>query len=410
MKIAVVTGTFPPLSESFVLNHVTGLIEDGHEVQVFSNGLPGGEVHPDFDSFEIAKRMFQPSIPKLRGRWVRLPASLLCMSPRRSSACLNVFRYGLGAFSLKALYAVEGIVEQHFDIIHCHFGQNGLAMLPVSGLAKIPLVTQFHGNDMRAFGRFGAVMYRRLFRLGDAFVVNSKYTGGCLEAMGCAPEKITEIPAILKGNATPRSCPIFASDAARLLTVARLDEGKGIQHGLRAVQHLAARGYRVHYTIIGNGSYRATLENLARELKVEHLVEFAGWKTQDEVFREYGHSDVFVFPSVLRRTGIAEPQGLVVQEAQLHGLPVVGSRIGGIPQGVNEGKAGLLFEPGNAADLADQVAKLIDDRAFAERIAAAGREYCLANYMKPALIARTVALYRSLAGERKAKGRAVVAR
>jgi len=389
------------MDETFILNHVTGLIEDGHEVAVFSNGLPGGQRHPDFDRFEVAKKMFHPDIPRLWKRWAQMPWMLLRMSPRRSLRCLNPVRYGTGVLSLKALYAVRGILEQRFDLIHCHFGQNGAAMLPLKELARIPMVTSFHGSDVRAFARFSAAAYKALFRLGDAFVVNSRYTGGCLEAMGCAPGKITEIPAMSRGSATPRSCPIFSSDTVRLLTVARLDDAKGIQHGLHAVRRLAARGYRVRYTIIGDGPHRAALESLAKELNIEHLVEFAGWKNQDDVFREYGRNDIFVLPSVPGRWGRAEAQGLVIQEAQLHGLPVVGSRIGGVPQGVDEGKAGLLFEPGNSADLGEQVSRLIDDRVFAERIAAAGQEYCLAHYSKPALIARMVALYRLLVTDRK---------
>ena len=56
MKIAIVTGTFPSLSESFVLNHVTGLLDEGHDVQVFSNGLPRGRLHPDFDRYGLRER------------------------------------------------------------------------------------------------------------------------------------------------------------------------------------------------------------------------------------------------------------------------------------------------------------------------------------------------------------------
>ncbi len=162
MKIAIVTGTFPSLSESFVLNHVTGLLDEGHDVQVFSNGLPRGRLHPDFDRYGLRERM-QNEIPRLAGRWMGLPAMLLRLHARQISACLNPLRHGVGAFSLKALYSVRGLVNQNFDLIHCHFGQNGLAMLSVKDLVGIPLVTSFHGGDLRLFGRFSPAIYHRLF-------------------------------------------------------------------------------------------------------------------------------------------------------------------------------------------------------------------------------------------------------
>ena len=88
---------------------------------------------------------------------------LLRLHARQISACLNPLRHGVGAFSLKALYSVRGLVNQNFDLIHCHFGQNGLAMLSVKDLVGIPLVTSFHGGDLRLFGRFSPAIYHRLF-------------------------------------------------------------------------------------------------------------------------------------------------------------------------------------------------------------------------------------------------------
>jgi colanic acid/amylovoran biosynthesis glycosyltransferase len=396
MKIAIVTGTFPALSESFVLNHVVGLIQAGHEVQVFSNGSSGGKVHPDFGRYHIAQRMSHPDIPRFAKRWARLPA-LLCRSAGQPVfPCLRVLRDGLGVLSLKAPYVIAGLADQHFDLLHCHFGQNGLALVCLRNALRIPLVTSFHGGDLRLFGRFSGRLYRKLFRAGDAFVANSGHTAVTLQRMGCPPEKIVQIPALTKDDFVPRTRPVLSAETARLLSVARLEEMKGIQHCLQAVRQLHSRGYPLRYTVVGDGSYRAELERLARRLEIAQLVDFTGWKDQQEVYQEYARSDIFILPSITGKHGSVEAQGLVIQEAQLHGLPVVASRSGGISEGVAAGAAGLLFQPGDPADLACQISKLLDDRPWARRIGAAGEEHRRTHYSCAVLMDRLLELYRSL--------------
>jgi colanic acid/amylovoran biosynthesis glycosyltransferase len=405
MKIAIVTGLFPLLSESFVLNHVTGLIEDDHDVTIFSNGIPAGKLHPDFGRYNLTARMAQPSIPSLAQRWTRAPGTAWRLGLRQTLACLSPLRNGFGAFSLKGLYTIRDIARGDFDLIHCHFGQNGLAMLGVREMTQTPVVTSFHGGDLRLFGAFGGIIYRQLFRRGDAFVANTRYTGRCLERLGCPHERIACIPTILNDVAEPRQVDILSADPVRLITVARLEAIKGIQYGLHAVRVLLDRGYRVQYTIVGDGRCRAALQRLVRELAIEPQVTFTGWLDHVEVYREYAASDVLILPSI-RATprSVEETQGMVIQEAQLHGLAVVASRVGGVPEGVDGGQVGLLFEPADASDLARQLARLLDDRAFTRRIAAAGRAYCLAHYSKRAVIGRLIDLYRTLLQDKRSSG------
>ena len=263
-------------------------------------------------------------------------------------------------------------------------------------LFDAPLVTSFHGHDLKVFGRWSPMVYGRLFSAGDAFVANSGYTKGCLARMGCPEAKIVRIPAILNDAGVKARDKVLDSGTPRLLTVARLVEPKGVQHCLRAVKALRSDGYHLKYTVVGDGPYRPQLESLAADLDIADIVCFAGVMRHEDVYRQYALSDICVLPSTPGTNGSEESQGLVIQEAQLHGLPVVASRIGGIPESVNNGEAGLLCEPGNPADLASKLRRLIDDRAFAESIAKTGTAYCRAKYARSTCVHQLAQLYRSL--------------
>jgi glycosyltransferase involved in cell wall biosynthesis len=117
---------------------------------------------------------------------------------------------------------------------------------------------------------------------------------------------------------------------------------------------------------------------------------------QEEVYSQYRNSDIFVLPSIKGRNGWIESQGIVIQEAQLHGLAVVGSSIGGIPEGLNYGKAGLLFKTASETDLALQLQRLLDNPVFARNIATEGMLYCKTKYSKGVAMESIEVLYKSL--------------
>jgi glycosyltransferase involved in cell wall biosynthesis len=132
---------------------------------------------------------------------------------------------------------------------------------------------------------------------------------------------------------------------------------KGQEVLLRAMALLQERGIHARALIVGlpfvgNESHLDALRSLARRLGVSERVEFLG--EQPDVWPLYARMDVFVMPSVL-----PEPLGNVILEAMAMGLPVVASRNGGVPELVEDGKSGLLFAPGDAAELADRLADLL---------------------------------------------------
>ncbi len=159
-------------------------------------------------------------------------------------------------------------------------------------------------------------------------------------------------------------------------TVGRLDPWKGHEVFLEAAAVVLERHPTCVFAVIGDvlfdsvrrrfGDRRQQMERRAKELGVADRVRFLGQRT--DVPRLLGAVDVLVHPS-----REPEPFGRSVAEAMAASVPVVASRIGGIPEIVTDGENGLLVPAGDAAALAEVISKLLGDDSLRARLAAAGR-------------------------------------
>ena len=129
MKVAIITESFPKLSETFVVNHVIGLIDSGVEVHVFAlNHLSEGKVHHvvlDYKLLNICT--YSPEL--IKGKLQRiikgagLAIKYIVKYPKGVLQALNFFKYGKEALNMQRLFEVSTFfTEEQFDIIHCHFG------------------------------------------------------------------------------------------------------------------------------------------------------------------------------------------------------------------------------------------------------------------------------------------------
>src|SRR5215204_5205271 len=145
--------------------------------------------------------------------------------------------------------------------------------------------------------------------------------------------------------------------------VTRLHEFKGVQYLIEAARTI---GPNLEINVVGDGPYRATLENLARELGVR--VRFWGWldRSSQELRGLYQHCSVFVFPSE------REGSPAVLQEAMSAGLTVVAADAAGTPEVV--GDAGILVSPKDPAGIADALVRLANDPALVQDLAERARE------------------------------------
>ena len=148
----------------------------------------------------------------------------------------------------------------------------------------------------------------------------------------------------------------------RILFVGRLDYKKGVQFLIKAMAELRDSGQIAAMTIVGTGPYEAEFRDLARKLNLLDDVRFLGHVSMGrDLWQVYREHDVFVLPS------LHEAMGKVILEAYANGLPVVASRVGGIPDIVSEDN-GILVPPEDSSALAAAIRRILTDDAYRQRL------------------------------------------
>lgn len=407
MKIAFFVGAFPGLSETFILDQITGLLDQGHEVDVYGWPSEDAQSHDDVAEYGLIERTYTaPALPdsyvKRAVKGMGVLGGLLIEAPEVIRT-LNVLHYGRLAASLRLLYASTPHVlrqKKEYDMAHCHFGQNGilaLALRELDFLRAKRVLTTFHGHDVYVdVPRYSSWLRRLLFEQGDGFTVNSKYTARSVLELGGAEEKIQILPVGLDVESFSYQARSREDESPlRVLTVGRLVEKKGIQYAIRALARLSP-DLSFEYRIVGGGPRRDELEALVQNLGLDGKVSFLGALSKEEVHKQYQWAHIFTLPSVTAADGDREGQGLVLQEAQACGLPVVATRHNGFPEGVQEGESAILVPERDVSALADALESLSKQEDRWEEIGRCGRAFVQNRYDIEALNERLVNIYREL--------------
>jgi len=152
-----------------------------------------------------------------------------------------------------------------------------------------------------------------------------------------------------------------------ILAVGRLVEQKGYQYLIDACGRLASRGRAFRCRIIGGGPLRESLLRQIRHQALDGLVALVGVQPLSHIFEAYRQATVLCVPSVVARDGDRDGLPNVIIEAMSQGLPVVASRVSGIPEVVRDGETGWLLTAGDADALADACEAVVSDRGEARR-------------------------------------------
>lgn len=316
-----------------------------------------------------------------------------------------------GAYSYLIAAAIKLIQlrRQHsFDILHYFFGlPTGLLSFLPWAYRKTPYIVSLRGSDVPYYDIFSRNVHllnlllrpitRSIWR-GAAKVValsdNLQQT-----ALRTAPShKIEVIPNGVEADLfSPPAVPPETSGRLSLLTVSRLINRKGIDHILAALARLGDPQIELH--IVGTGNCEAPLKALCTQLGLDKAVTFHGYHPRKELPHFYNQADVFILPS------LAESFGLAFAEAMACGLPIIGTRTGGITDLVKEDN-GILVEPANVEELCQAIIHMKEEPAMRAAMAQANRQRILAHYTWGAMARSYLAFYRDVvaAPNKAAKG------
>ncbi len=404
VRVAVISGVFPKVSETFVLRHVTGLLELGHGVDIYSDFRPHGSDFPKSDAVAAAMeaRTTYMDVPSLKTgkRFLTAPRRLIhCArtNPELTLAALNPLQFGIRSLTLSQLHRLYILMRSpaRYDVVHAHFGMVGDRFRFTSALWDVPLVVGFHGFDYSVWPRQrGPDCFRRLFELATTIVVNSEHTRQRVHDLGCPPAKVAKVYASWDLESfVYRDHPRGAGQPLRVLTVGRLVEKKGIDDGIRAIAHMCKVVPDVQYDIVGEGPQRVRLEALIDDLGVREKVRLHGAQPSAYVTRMMADAHAFLLPSVTASSGDEEGLGVVLLEAQASGLPVVATTHGPFPEVVLEGETGFLVPEHAPTMLAQRLLYLFERPEVALAMGAAGRRHVETRFHPRSISLQCIAVY-----------------
>jgi len=407
--IVVVTGVFPALSETFIVNPITQLVETGHCVRIFpiSPKPQTARMHDDIKKYRLMDFVTYPAIVS-PGKWDKRRKAVLGFLKlffRRGWRAVRILRANLRCekgFCYTRLFFSFDLFQTDFDLVHCHFGPNAamLVDLKKAGL-DIPLITSFHGYDVNSYPRqAGEECYKDLFALGELFTANTNFTKNKMVRLGCPEHKIHIIHESLRCDKffVPMAQRPASGNVATLLTVGRMVEKKGYAYSLKAMALLKSRGYRFRYWMVGDGPLMDHYKQMAAEFNITEDVTFLGEQTQSEVLNLYRQADIFVLPSIEAADGDCEGQGLVLQEAQMAGIPVVSTLHNGIPDGVQNGITGFLVPEKDPVQLADKIEYLIQNPRIRHEMGQRGQEFVRSKFDVGRVTEVLIGLFEKAAG------------
>jgi colanic acid/amylovoran biosynthesis glycosyltransferase len=262
-------------------------------------------------------------------------------------------------------------------LVHAHLGSDGAMALPLARRLRLPLVVTFHGFDATASDeavrrrgrRYQAFLRRRdaMKREGRLFIAVSEFIRGKLLERGWPEERVV-VHYIGVDTERFRADPGVPREPV-VLFVGRLIETKGVTHLIAAMREVQTGVPEAELVVVGGGPLRGDLERQAREsgVRARFLREIA----PADVRAWMNRARVVCMPSVTASDSTVEAMPIVALEAQAMGVPVVGSRSGGIPEAVVDGETGLLGPEGDRAALAAHLEALLTDAALWQRLSTA---------------------------------------
>lgn len=353
-KIGIYRTAFPLASETFIREQAQAL--RAYEAQMICRDL-------------VAEaKEFEPVV-SIRGRNSR------------------VNRLGFTLLGACGGFSEPGLLGR-LALLHAHFAPDAVMAMSLAKKLRIPLVVTCHGSDVtvsdQALVRDGKVSGLRyllqrsaLRSYASRFLAVSDFLRRTMLDRGFPAEKVVRH---YVGVDTRKFVPMLqgqspVSDSPYILSVARHSEVKGVDLLLKGFARVAARNPELRLVQIGNGTLTGSLRQLASDLGIGDRVDFLGAQPSQEVLRYVQQARALVLSSRKAASGAEESFGLVLLEAAACHVPVIGTRVGGIPEALIDGETGFLVNPEDDADLAQKLSVLLENKDLALAMGIRGGEF-----------------------------------
>jgi glycosyltransferase involved in cell wall biosynthesis len=236
------------------------------------------------------------------------------------------------------------------------------------------------------------------YRLHDRVIAISIGIGDVLLAEGLPADKLRIVRSAVDFERFDRPCNrasicirLGVPANARLIgVVAQLIPRKGHRFLIEALPALLVKNPRLLVLIFGKGPGENEIAQRVRDLGLRDSVRLCGFR--DDLPEILPCLDLLVHPATMEGLGVS------LLQAASAGVPIVASRVGGIPEAVNDGVNGLLVPPGDTAALATAIDRLLGDKRLAREMGAKGRELMRAEFSIDAMVEGNLAVYRALLG------------
>jgi glycosyltransferase involved in cell wall biosynthesis len=374
--VLYVASRFPKVTETFVVNEWLALSDRFHMELAALRRTREAPVHQESRRAMARVRFLHALHPQTvaahviwiarRPRaYVSILAELLRGSLRVSLAeAAKATVAFVEAVALARIAMRDGVAH-----VHAHFAnQPATAAWVVHRLTGIPFSFTAHANDLF----LGPPLLERKAADARFVIAISEYNRRLL--LDRCPSARVEV--VHCGVDIERYAPepLEARDRDRVICVASLSSKKGHVHLIDAVALLAEARPSLALDLVGDGPERDNIVGRARDRGVAHRVRLQGARSSEDVRAALARARLFALPSVRLGSGRMEGIPVALMEAMASGVPVIASRLSGIPELVEDGVTGLLVPPGNPLALAVAMARILEDDAFAADLARHARE------------------------------------
>ncbi len=373
--IGLLVKRFPKLSETFILEEVLGLERLGVALRIYTLAPPSDTLtHP-------AVARVQAAVTPVPARLADDPAGFALRHLRQAlrrplrylRAATAALKRGAGRDFLRAGWLADALDDAGIEHLHTHFASSPADVAELSGaIGGHSFSISAHAKDIYLSD---AADLRRKLGAARFTVTCTEFNRRTLAAI--APD--ARVVRMYHGidarvfHPSRRLAPGVPALVPRLLSVGRLREKKGLDTLVDACRLLAGRGLPFRCEIVGYGEELPRLQAQIAACGLEDRVALVGTLAREQVIERYARAAVYVQPSRVAADGDRDGIPNVLLEAMAVGVPVVATRVSGIPELVRHRANGLLVEPDDPAALADAIAQLIEQPELGRTLARAAR-------------------------------------